>query len=436
MHSDQSEREGSGFGKKVASAALNVAPIVATLATTPLANPFLTAATGVLTHTLRKTIKQKTGYGQSGGKITSDKIVKGVKKAAKVALPVALDLVPGAVTLGTTALTANPVAGFAAGAATKLGRNAIKEFTGYGLDAEKVKKTAKRVGKVLATTALDLSPAVARTVGALALQNPAVGLPVAGAVKIGREVIRQKYGLGMKQCGHKHKCKCGEGLNKQKLKNIAKKGTTAVLDSIPMIAGMTANHLTDAALPGGVAYGAAQLVREGIRAKTGLGLHNKKLSKKIISHLNKHYKRKNVIGGAFDFNFDTFKNELGPIIQKYVSEGLDLAIPMICEEISKHYLGNKQVGKQAGEYIWHIIKNYTGFGFDMASLGKRPGLAKTKPLLISHDRPHIQPRKGGGARKLNSRLENRNKVVREVMKKQGLSWIEASKYVANNKIKY
>ena len=98
-------------------------------------------------------------------------------------------MVPGAVTLGTTALTANPVAGFAAGAATKLGRNAIKEFTGYGLDAEKVKKTAKRVGKVLATTALDLSPAVAGTVGALALQNPAVGLPVAGAVKIGREVI-------------------------------------------------------------------------------------------------------------------------------------------------------------------------------------------------------------------------------------------------------
>ena len=445
MHSDQAEREGSGFGKKLATAALNVAPVAATLATVPLMNPFISAGVGIASHKLRQRVKEKTGYGRSGGKITKDKIVSGAKKAARIGVPVALDLIPAAATVGASALTGNPLVGLAAGTAARLARNGIKEFTGYGLNTEKVKKVAKRVGKVVASTALDVAPVLAAVAGAAATGDASTGLPVAAVTKIAREAIRHKYGLGMKQCGHKRKCKCGQGLNKQKIKNIAKKSATVLLDSAPFIAGLAASDIADAELPGGIAYGATQAAREFIRHKTGLGLHNKKLSKKIILHLNKHYKRKNVIGGSFDFNFDTFQNELGPMIKKYISQGLELAIPVICEEISKHFLGNKKVGKQAGEYIKHIIKNYVGLGFDMSEYKQpmkylpdrgRPSSKPNSELPFIPIRPsNIRPRVGGG-RKLNSKLQNRNKVVKQIMKEKGLSLIETSKYVAKNKIKY
>lgn len=157
------------------------------------------------------------------------------------------------------------------------------------------------------------------------------------------------------------------------------------------------------------------------------------LQKKIIAFLKKHNKKS---GGAMRIPHEEFSDALGPTVKRYLSRGLDIAVPAICEAISGHFIGDKNIGKVVGQHLRELMKEHIGLGFDWSELEKMPKLPdRGRPIV---ERPNYKrpiPRKGG-ARKMNSNLSNRNKVVKEIMKKHNLSLIEASKYVKNNNIKY
>lgn len=409
---DRAEKEGSGLKKKAISKALDAAPIVAALATAPLGNPFLTAATGLLAHTARKRIRQKKGYG-----LKSD-----IKKAAKVALPVALDIVPSAIGLATTAATGNPLLGLAANAGGKVAREGIKQLTGYGMHSN-----LKKIGKVAVSGALDAVPTGVGLGTAYLSGNPYLGLAAASGTKLAREALRAKTGMGIKK---RHRQ--GKGLKKD-IQNAAKQALPVVLDSVPYIAsmGVGLGTMNDKAALG--TYAATKLAREAIRHKTGYGIKNKTIKRVthhtdesikshdqdlyhgLIKHLNKHYKKNKIVGGFMDFDFEKFKKDLGPMIEQHLSQGLDYAIPAICQAISSYYLGNGEIGKRVGEFIRLLIKERTGYG------------------LKKEKRPY---REGGGAKKLNPKMKRRNELVKKIMQQNGLSWIQASKYVKDNKIDY
>ncbi|HEY9702268.1 MAG TPA: hypothetical protein V6C58_07465 [Allocoleopsis sp.] len=411
---DRAVKEGSGLKKKVISKALDVAPAVAALATAPLGNPFLTAATGLLAHTARKRFKEKKGYG----------LKDNVKTVVKKGLPIALDLAPSAIGLATTGATANPLIGLAANAGAKVAREGIRQLTGYGM-----KENAKKLGKVALSGVLDAVPTGVGLGTAYLTGNPYLGLATASGTKIAREALKAKTGLGMS------KGKRGRGL-KQKITNVAKEAIPVLLDSAPYIAsmGVGLGTMNDTAALG--TYAAAKGARELIRHKTGYGIKNKTIKKVVhhsnnstnshdqelyqglIKHLNKHYKKHKIVGGFMDFDFEKFKKDLGPMVEQHLSQGLDYAIPAICQAISSYYLGNGDIGKRIGEFIRSLIKERTGYGLKRNAKHKRPY------------------REGGGAKKLNPKLKRRNELVKKIMQEQGKSWIEASKYIAVNKIDY
>ena len=424
--------------KKVVSKLLDIAPVGLSLATAPLGNPLLTAGIGLAAYGARKHLKKKYGYGiKETAKNAGKKVVSYAKEniTPKTIISTGLDIAsPAAGLAATFASGGNPLAGMAAASGTKLARNILKEYTGYGLTKDQIKEQlkyhGKKLGKATLSTALDIVPSA---IG-LATMNPIPGVVAASTAKIIREGIRQKTGYGMK--------------------NTLKKGTTAVLDSIPYIAGLTGDVITSNDIVGPLAYTGAKVIREGIRAKTGLGIRQKRgygikkkninhvmtkfnnhdmLTKKVISHLNKHYKKKNIVGGFMDFDFEKFRKEFGSSIESYISDGLDIAIPSICEAISNYYYGNTEIGQRIGQFIRHLIKERTGYGLNKNPALKPYYFPKGEGPRVPQRRPH---KEGGGAKKLNSTLQRRNNKVREVMNSMGMSWIEASKYISKNKINY
>jgi hypothetical protein len=379
----------------------------------------------------------------------------GWKDVAKGVASVGLDLIAPATGLAVGSLTGNPVAGLAASSGVNLVRNIIKHKTGYGqqgrcinrkgkgIDKKKLAANAKSVGKVVASSLLDSVPS-ALGLATAAFGDPKYAVPVAAVAKLGREAIRAKTGLG--------KGKRGKGLS-QTAKNIAKQALPVILDSAPYAAGLLAGVSTLSPENAIVARGAVNAIRRGIKHKYGYGIkgkaikkvmdnvddNNKAIVNKIIKHLNKKYTKRKLVGGFIDIDISGLTNQLRPLI----SQALDQAIPAICEYIASYYGNNREVGRAIGQQLRALIKERTGLGFDQ-DLPKprprpRPNPKEQIPsdLIESLRETRPQPRKrGNGAKKLNPTLQRRNALVKQVMEQQNLSWINASKYVSKNKLKY
>jgi hypothetical protein len=293
-------------------------------------------------------------------------------------------------------------------------------FQGSGKKSKK-QSTNKRGGKItkkdIISGVLDVLPAVAG-IAPLALGPEMAPLaPIAGlVVDKARRVLKKKTGYGKAKTA----------------KKVAKASISALLDIVPTAIATSVGSQTDIGpynkpLTSAITQRQLQILRDKVKQKTGLGFtkkfklqYNHPSYYKILDNLITNHPQLWQGGKINQRSITMVKNGLLPILKVGAQGVLDFVIPEGLEYVGAELGLPPKTGRLIGNFIRQTIRHKTGFGKKSKIQPEAKGIKQYT----------------GGKRVLSEKMKRRNNLIKKIMKEKGYNMIEASKYIANQKIAY
>jgi hypothetical protein len=386
---------------------------------------------------MEKPFEYFQGSGKKRGrprKVVGGKVNKG--KIAKSVVSTALDFAP--VVAGVAPLLAGPEGAIVSpitGAVAQKTRDHLRKKTGWGKGrGGKVNK--KKIAKSVVSTALDFAPVLAGVAPLLAGPEGAIVSPVTGAVaQKARDHLKKKTGWG--------KGRGGKLTKSQKVKKVVKPIISTGLDVLPIAIGTAVANAypspfghkeggptADRAFVGAITSNQIRKLREKVRDKTGYGFpkrlvvqykHPKYLQ--IIDHLVTHHPNLWSGGKLHPKTAQKIWRGIEPIARVIGSTALDFVLPEALEYVGKEFGLPEHTGKVIGSFLRQTIRAKTGFGKEV----------KPMPKPIPQG---VKEYTGGAKRKVSDKMVRRNQLVKKIMKEQGMSLRNASKYIKEHKLSY
>jgi hypothetical protein len=162
-----------------------------------------------------------------------------------------------------------------------------------------------------------------------------------------------------------------------------------------------------------------QVLKGSARKPTLASVENK-----IISSIENVLKQDNsdMTGGALKINKEKIKKVVTPILRTAASKGLDVGLPALGGVISTYFGANPMIGIVVGNISRQIIKEQTGLGRQSDIGVYKGGGCKAKAKAPAAKKSAA---KGPGPKK----RQDRNELVKKVMKEKNMNLPSASKYV-------
>ena len=355
----------------------------------------------------------------NGGNVKGE-VKRIAKKYGPTVLSGLLDLAPGAAGLAGSML-GSPVAGAAASIGAKIGRDAIKHYTGYGhkKKGKGIKKIAKNVAKAVIPSVLDAVPAVVG-LGGTAYGGPTVGTAAHIAAKLGREGIRSYTGYGHK------KGKKGKGL-----KQNIQKALPHVLDvAIPAAFSYMEhdpinyyNHANHGATSGRIL---GHIVRKGVKKITGYGRDKvgrpSKEDAELLHVLLQDMRKKNRFEGG---SLKKLGKNVYHFLRNKLASGVRYGTMAIAKQLCAELGIDEQYASSIANFLNEAIE--ANFGFNPKPVFGEGHSKKPKAIKM-------EGKKGKTQAQNNGRRQQRNELVKQLMREKGMKLGEASRYIKQNNL--